>query len=165
MPNHIKNIVDFSDFSTNQFKKIQDEICGDEILDDGEKRLFDFLKIIPAPDHLIYPLEDYASTKHPLNWYNWNREHWGTKWNSYDLSDWKKQRISFYTAWNMPDPIFKALSLKYPKSKIEVSFADEDIGRNCGMAIYRAGVRINYFEWDNHSYMACKFARMVRGAK
>jgi hypothetical protein len=58
MPNHIKNIVDFSDFSTNQFKKIQDEICGDEILDDGEKRLFDFLKIIPAPDHPIYPLED-----------------------------------------------------------------------------------------------------------
>ena len=69
MPNHIKNIVDFSDFSAEEFKKIQDVVLGD----DEYKRLFDFLKIKPAPDHPVYHLEDEQSTEHPMNWFNWNR--------------------------------------------------------------------------------------------
>lgn len=158
MPNHTENIVDFSGFSKENFAEIQAGILG-ELLEDGTKRLFDFSLIIPPPEHPEYNSNNY---KHPMNWYNWNRTHWGTKWNAYNLSNWKKQRISFRTAWVMPDPVFKALSLKYPEAKIEVSFADEDIGRNCGIAIYKAGIRTDYFEWDNYSYIACKFAQMVR---
>lgn len=152
------NIVDFSDFPAEEFAKIKNEIMGDEILDDGSKRLFDFQKIIPIPNHPEYGSDN---TYHVMNWYNWNIRHWGTKWNSYDLSDWKKQRISFSTAWAMPDPVFSVLSFKYPHCKIEVSYADEDIGCNCGIAIYKAGLRVNHFNWDNHSHIAKKFARMV----
>jgi hypothetical protein len=160
MPNHVKNIVDFSGFSKEKFAEIQAGILG-ELLEDGTRRLFDFSLIIPPPEHPEY---NSNNNKHPMNWYVWNIENWGTKWNSYDLSTWKKQRISFCTAWSMPEPVFKALSLKYPEAKIEVSFADEDIGCNCGVAVYKAGVRADYFQWDNRSHIACKFARMVRGA-
>jgi hypothetical protein len=157
MPNHIKNIVDFSDFSAEEFKKIQEAVLGD----DEYKRLFDFLKIKPAPDHPVYHLEDEQSTKHPMNWFNWNRSRWGTKWNSYDIGDWHGKKIYFHTAWSMPDPIFKALSFKFPDAKIKVSYANEDIGRGCGVAIYQAGLLAEKFEWNDHTLIACEYARLV----
>ena len=53
-----------------------------------------------------------------LNWYDWRRKFWGTKWNSHAL-----QEISFNndfyqcifdTPWCCPGPIIAAIAKKYP---------------------------------------------------
>ena len=66
------------------------------------------------------------------SWYDWSCENWGTKWNSartYRVSD---NEVEFETAWNCPINIFKELSKQFKNVEIEVSFADEDMGYNCG---------------------------------
>ncbi|VVE59687.1 hypothetical protein PSP20601_05607 [Pandoraea sputorum] len=61
-------------------------------------------------------------------------ERWGTKWNAVESSvDLAAGTASFQTAWTCPTPVFFALSKKFPTDKIDVQYADEDVGRNCGM--------------------------------
>lgn len=70
------------------------------------------------------------------DWYNWNCENWGTKWNAYNTAITENSpfltEIEFDTAWSTPDPIIKALSVKYPNCVFEVIYADEDWGSNSG---------------------------------
>ncbi|WP_353191385.1 hypothetical protein [Pandoraea pnomenusa] len=62
------------------------------------------------------------------------RERWGTKWNACDSSaDVVAGTASFETAWSCPMPVFLGLSKKFPADRIDVKYADEDIGSNCGM--------------------------------
>lgn len=69
------------------------------------------------------------------DWYDWRVCNWGTKWDCYDLSvDVTETSIllEFSTAWNTPKPIFEKLAELYPTLEIEVLYADEDLGNNCG---------------------------------
>lgn len=65
------------------------------------------------------------------NWYNWSIENWDTKWNAHDtiIDD---ETILFQTAWSMPEKVIAKLSTLMPDTIIEVKYADEDIGSNCG---------------------------------
>jgi hypothetical protein len=68
------------------------------------------------------------------------RKEWGTKWNACNsIVNSENKEASFDTAWSCPEPIFIALSRKFPKEKIEVIYADEDIGSNCGRFILLNG--------------------------
>lgn len=58
-------------------------------------------------------------------------ETWGTKWNAYQVSR-KDDRVEFETAWSTPEPVFFALSARFPDETIKVEYADEDRGTNCG---------------------------------
>lgn len=40
--------------------------------------------------------------------------------------------IRFDTAWSTPIPVLLSLSKKYPDAVVELKYADEDIGSNCG---------------------------------
>jgi hypothetical protein len=48
-----------------------------------------------------------------LNWYDWARINWGTKWGAYDVSiihqSATKLVLQFDTAWSTPEPIFERL--------------------------------------------------------
>ena len=78
------------------------------------------------------------------DWYDWCREHWGTKWNAYnngylgacsnDADD-----VVFLTAWAEPEPVILELSKQYPDIVITHSFANEDIGVGCGQRVYSKG--------------------------
>ncbi len=67
------------------------------------------------------------------NWYDWQRENWGTKWNSYDndnnleLGDYEEQSINvnFQTAWSLPIPIFEKMAELYPDLSFEVECCEE----------------------------------------
>jgi hypothetical protein len=63
---------------------------------------------------------------------DFTRECWGTKWNAYAQVKDSDTQVRFDTAWSCPDPVFAALSKKFPNEEINVVFADEDIGSNCG---------------------------------
>lgn len=73
-----------------------------------------------------------------IYWHDWAIEMWGTKWNGYDVER-REGEIKFETAWDHPAKIFEALSLKFPKIIISVKYADEDIGCNCGIVLYKNG--------------------------
>lgn len=72
------------------------------------------------------------------NWYDWCRDEWGTKWNSYDY----KHRdavdstpdvfvFQFDTAWSFPEPIFDKLALLYPMLVFAITSFDEGWGFAC----------------------------------
>lgn len=69
-------------------------------------------------------------------WYDWRINNWGTKWNTneafvYDYGD--SVYISFDTAWSMPEKVFMKICELFPNLSMAGTFADEDIGINCGM--------------------------------
>lgn len=100
--------------------------CIKDYLDDGyEDTRLDFEALVPTPAVFLKHFEDLdnrISSVPPLvdglNWYDWRRKFWGTKWNSHAL-----QEISFNnefyqcifdTPWCCPGPIIAAIAKKYP---------------------------------------------------
>ena len=82
-------------------------------------------------------------------WYDWSVENWGTKWNAYEQDIVKGKsyiKLYFQTAWSCPLPIYRKMA-EMLKTKIEIKYADEDIGNNCGEIIYdpdENGINENY---------------------
>lgn len=159
MPNHITNVVAL-------FGK--DEDINNLIdLVKSEESEFDFEKIIPPPDNLVKHSTTYEEEKALQaagipHWYSWNTQNWGTKWNAYDITiDKERALIRFDTAWSTPRQVFEALSKKFPDLKIQVEYADEDIGHNCGRVSYRNGAIVN--EWiPNGGLPAKDFACQIK---
>ena len=76
-------------------------------------------------------------------WYDWACENWGTKWGACHTYYVDENNIEFDCAWSVPYNILKEISRKY-QTKVEVDFADEDIGNNCGRIVFRNGKEIDY---------------------
>lgn len=89
------------------------------------------------------------------DWYNWACDIWGTKWNAQSLYRLDDDIYEFITAWSSPLPIFKKLSELYPQETVEVDFADEDIGSNCGTIKFMNGEIIEYINQENNVKFAC----------
>ena len=77
-----------------------------------------------------------------IDWYDWCCDNWGTKWNAcheeigeiIETEDGLATLdIAFDTAWSMPSPVFEALADAYPQIRFSGRWADEDMGRNCGL--------------------------------
>ena len=93
-------------------------------------------------------LEKYGFT----DWYEWSIHNWGTKWDACepdaDLSATEYIGIVFDTAWSTPEPVFTKLAKMFPKAEIEIDYADEDFGSNCGTIIYGDGEEVSWEEKD-----------------
>lgn len=87
------------------------------------------------------------------DWYKWNIKNWGTKWNAYDIIT-EYNELEFQTAWSTPVPIFEALSKIFPNVIINVRYADEDIGSNCGSYELKNGKIIS--EENGDAQFACE---------
>ncbi len=115
MPNHITNCLEISHKSKAKMKWLS-EVVIHKVIDEDETKveteIFDFNVIIPQPDGMNQDplsLEDRKT----LNWYDWNCEHWGTKWNAYSFQ-WHGKAdhciaIQFDTAWSPPEPVLDKL--------------------------------------------------------
>jgi hypothetical protein len=104
MPNHIQNRL----FLKGNKESI-DKIISNE---------FQFNNTIPIPEN-----ED-------KNWYNWNIENWGTKWDAYDVEIKKRNDnyaiIEFLTAWAPPYMWLKNMSQILVDIQYKLVWADED---------------------------------------
>lgn len=93
---------------------------------DGKQ--FDFNTIIPCPLSIYrgdLTAEDEKDFKG--GWDEWNRSHWGTKWNAYTGSvgvDDNRWFIRFDTAWSIPRPVIVAIANKF-KMPFEHRYYDE----------------------------------------
>ena len=141
MPNHCHNRVTVyssgndNDESRAQIAKLK-QIFEDENC---------FTQIIPEPDWQNMPLltSDNRFTKYgndgelpqyvedpwrrlvfkstgisDQRWYDWRVNHWGTKWDCYDVvvtdEDPDQFEVEFNTAWAPPEPICHAIRDEYP---------------------------------------------------
>ena len=74
---------------------------------------------------------------HPMDF---NRKVWGTKWNACEpQADPSAGSAQFETAWSCPVGVLRKLSERFPDESISVTYADEDIGSNCGTFTLKAG--------------------------
>lgn len=74
---------------------------------------------------------------HPMDF---NRKVWGTKWNACEpKAEPDEGRCQFETAWSCPMGVLVKVSERFPDDAITVTYADEDIGSNCGTFTLKAG--------------------------
>lgn len=106
MPNHIENTL---------------VIKGDdglirEIM--GPGNMMDFGRTVPEPPESVW------------DWYNWNIEHWGTKWNAYDCTVIMVKRgyieMVFRTALNPPVKWFEKTVELYPSLEFTLHWVNEE---------------------------------------
>lgn len=148
MPNHVRNIVKIKKIKPDDLDEVLNKITS--ISDEGVFPIdcqIDFDKIIPEPKSEAECPDEYKMNKDShvelfkdkewFDWYKWRCKYWGTKWNAYDTySIIKPTQVVFVfsTAWSAPYPIYEQLmSLGYP---LEIRYADENLGSNCGKIIY-----------------------------
>jgi len=113
-------------------------------------------------DVFIQVLQNYK--KHGVGyWYDWTRANWDTKWNAYSQRE-EDGTIRFDTAWSTPCKVIQKLSKQHPEVKIEIHYADEDTGCNCGMYVFKNGKQTMHYEPDYDDRKASvKYALSVRG--
>ena len=89
-----------------------------------------------------------------VDWYDFHCRNWGTKWNACepDLVSESETELSYFfdTAWSMPYPIFCKITEIFQNITIEVEYADEDFGSNCGRITYQGGGETDSYIPDNY---------------
>ena len=91
--------------------------------------------------------DDLESYKH--NWYDWNIENWGCKWDAGHVyfEDWDGELVyDFETPWGFPDLVFVAMASQFPTLKFSIRFLEEQ-GWG-GEAIGEDGEFAIVNEWD-----------------
>lgn len=161
MPNHVTNEITI-DGTKEQIKQVLDSIQGKDSRDNV--MAIDFNKIIPTPPNIFQGNLGEAERKKygRNNWYDWNRDNWGTKWNAYDTRA-EFDVVTFDTAWAHPFPVILALSNKFPEVTFHVRFADEDTGHNLGDYVIKAGEELEDNSPEEGTEEAIKFACDVKG--
>jgi hypothetical protein len=160
MPNHVTNRV-FVSGNTKELQKFKKEMFKSNEYNEWE---FDFNNIIQSPKELegiisgcchidgksvekwrmvdgeSVEITEEESKKLKEKYHadcilDWNRLHWGTKWNAYRCSlpffsdtEERELEFSFHTAWTFPEPIFNKLPKIYPNLEFKVAFFDEGWG-------------------------------------
>lgn len=93
-------------------------------------------------EQFVQMLRNHRQTGY-LHQMDFARAKWGTKWNAYSQAvNLEAQEAKFDTAWSCPIPVLTKLSSAFPVALIEVQFADEDIGSNCGTIHLTAGEEV-----------------------
>jgi len=141
MPNWFNLTIEVNG-SKEDIKEFVDNVQGSE-KHDTEELEFDFNHFIPQPDNLFQgsvgrdKKEELDNLGIP-NWYDWNRENWGTKWNAschsrdiyysvegdYDISG---VRYGLATAWVDPRPILHKMIEMYPNLIFKIEGEEESI--------------------------------------
>lgn len=110
------------------------------IKDKDDQLHFDFNKVVPQPNTKEECPQEYicdCKKEHItdskggnwFNWFKWNYDHWGTKWNACDTiivyQDDDQLEFNFNTAWCPPQPIFKLLRKQNPSLNIWTNYVSE----------------------------------------
>ena len=100
----------------------------------------DFEKIIPPPanmfrENLGEKERRECAEKGIPNWYDWQSEHWGTKWNACDCEEviltpfehmpYTEAIYRFDTAWSTPEPVIRRIIEDWPELDIGGGYIDE----------------------------------------
>jgi len=109
---------------------------------------------------------DYIQRFGADNWYDWAHQNWGTKWGAYDQQmddiiydgDNATAFMSFQTAWSSGAMAIQQLSDRFTLVTFKLTYADEDMGFNCGVIEFEEGcAQYNQPEGGSDEAMAIYF--------
>jgi len=152
MPNWVTTKIKIRGKAEDLAAFVKKHIVTQKYKDGSTEDILDFETIIPSPktieecpaEYVIMDAEE-AKENHlhwddndPTNWFNWykwNIENWGTKWNSSNTSYPETDSILAQgsteieiwldTAWDPAMPVYNKLQEMYPNLKIDVYYGDE----------------------------------------
>lgn len=158
MPNWVYNSIVIEGKKAD-LKKFLDKA---KHIDEGGVHDFSFWNFVTPPvDHLEEYHADNGWTKDPntgemvqsgntpFNWYNWNIDNWGTKWDACEVSTEFIEGsllVQFSTAWDKPDPVFEAMTEQHPELSFDFEWEEEQ-GWG-GKALGQNGIYTNTENWD-----------------
>jgi len=102
-----------------------------------EDDVFKFWNFIPVPKELFdeyYPngegrLSMDDQKRNPNNWYDWNINNWGTKWEACRSDVYRDNpgevAFTFDTAWAPPEPVFAAMVSQHPELRFKIRSVEE----------------------------------------
>ena len=142
MPNWVYNRVQVTGLSKD-LDKFKEHIKQEPVFlshkrspdDEHKYEGFSFHCVITPPldkyeeymtEHGNGPAGPIGNTK--FNWYNFNSEAWGTKWDAsnVDLTIGSSEvDIRFETAWSPPEPVFIAMANQWPTLEFEIWWEEE----------------------------------------
>lgn len=106
MPNHVANRVTFAADKAEEVFAV--------VVRDGH---FNFETLVPMPPNMYHGnLSSTDEKDFPINWLNWSRDNWGTKWGAYECSHGVKDGVAFIdfqTAWSAPYPVMAAFCNRF----------------------------------------------------
>lgn len=177
MPNHVTNVVEIKNLTDEQMeiifprvvdgefsfkdvfpmpKELEAETCyytnNVSLLADFEN-IQDFL---PEKREMILQAKKKYDATGYASWYAFNKDMYGTKWDAYGVhidnvsmveENNNTLQMVFQSAWSTPIIFFKNLSERFPNLEINVEYADEDLGANCGTYSFSNGVLKNSYEY------------------
>lgn len=127
----------------------------------------DFNKVLPQPENIFNSNlgreeEEMCKKEGRPTWYEWNRQNWGTKWNSSECVEEKYNSFTFVTAWNGVPNLILELSKQNEGIEILYEYADEDTGHNCASYKFLNGEVIEENEPQGGSKEAYDLAFKLR---
>lgn len=142
IPNHVKNVWKIKNIPKDKIDYILNKLSS---VESDDTRILDFDLIIPEPRLKQDCPKEFIRTEKScvaedgdkpwFNWYEWRCKYWNTKWNAYDgYTIVGKTQITFVfnTAWSFPYAVAVELA-KQLGYDLELKYADEDYGNNCGI--------------------------------
>lgn len=142
IPNHVKNVWKIKNIPKDKIDYILNKLSS---VESDDTRILDFDLIIPEPRLKQDCPKEFIRTEKScvaedgdkpwFNWYEWRCKYWNTKWNAYDgYTIVGKTYITFVfnTAWSFPYAVAVELA-KQLGYDLELKYADEDYGNNCGI--------------------------------
>jgi len=106
-------------------------------------------------------IDEYNEKFGACDWYGWQTENWGTKWNACEVFE-LDEGFEFQTAWSTPFEILRKLSKLFPDVEIEVRFSDEDFGYNVGEYTLQGGDEVDTNMPDGGSRQALELAMDIQ---
>lgn len=139
------------------------ETLYDDIFNEGQQKIVQHNEPIFAFWNIVKPDDMQAYAKQPnnthLDWYNWNCEHWGTKWDASEprIEEEVTNKIVYYfeTAWAPPDPAIRLLSEQHPNSKITLEYEEE--GGWGGKINYEKGWIVSQYQYQYRCHCGKKW--------
>jgi hypothetical protein len=116
--------------------------CGNRLTITGPRQELTLFVLKWKAHHNNFRFSAFFPTPPDVDWYEWNVEHWGTKWDV-DVEDARAEpreiSMSFDTAWAPPEPFVLAVSEVFPGLTFGLEY--EEPGADFqGYVIVRDGV-------------------------
>ena len=108
-------------------------------------------------------VDEYIEKFGHCEWYGWQTNNWGTKWNAYDQHEVNEDCIEFNTAWSTPFDLMVSLSKLFPDVTFKVEYADEDLGYNVGNYTLLNGEEVEENVPEGGSIEALEMAIDIKG--
>lgn len=122
--------------------------------------------ILDLGEKAVYNYNTFGS----VNWYDFTKNNWGTKWNAgdscvldvdYSIVNSKEDLIQqinklekivfiFQTAWSTPSKWLHKLASEYTDLTFKLEYADENTGYNCGFALFSQGQMTSLENDESH---------------